>query len=304
MLRTTISTTTARGALRFPIASRSAFRPSNFQINSPLRSLAQRSFTNTARASSKTSPSSSTGFTFSSGRPSLRNPTLLQRLRNSIRFLHISRARRNGKPPSPNPTPNLGSPGGASAAAEAEPTSLGGRLKKLSREYGWSAVGVYFLLSAADFPFCYLLVKYLGTDRIGRWEEILITNVKKLIPDSVENFWHEWRASMKKAEQEFTGDDVVSDAVEMAGWGVEEATEKNKKDASLATTLALAYAIHKSFIFVRVPLTAAVTPKVVKILRSWGWDIGKRTTKEAKALKRASLPPRKPRARFIKRRGT
>ncbi|KAK0102394.1 hypothetical protein ONS95_006014 [Cadophora gregata] len=303
MLRTTFSAATTRGALRFPLASRTAFRPSNLQINTPLRSLAQRSFTNTARASSKTS--SSTGFTFSShGRPSLRNPTLLQRLRNSIRFLHNSRARRNGKPVSPNPTPNLGSADGAAAAAEAEPTTLGGRLKKLSREYGWSAVGVYFLLSAADFPFCYLLVKYLGTERIGHWEEIIVTNVKKLIPDSVENFWHEWRASMKKAEQEFTGDDVVSDAVEMAGWGVEEATEKNKKDASLATTLALAYAIHKSFIFVRVPLTAAVTPKVVKMLRSWGWDIGKRTTKEAKALKRASLPPKKPRARFIKRRSS
>lgn len=64
-----------------------------------------------------------------------------------------------------------------------------------------------------------------------------MTNVKKLIPDSVENFWHEWRASMKKAEQEFTGDDVVSDAVEMAGWGVEEATEKNKKDASKLQSL-------------------------------------------------------------------
>lgn len=167
MLRTTLSSTAARGALRFPIASRTAFRPSNLQINTPLRSLAQRSFTNTTRSSTKTS--SSTGFTFSShGRPSLRNPTLLQRLRNSIRFLHISRARRNGKPVSPNVTPNLGSAGGA-AAAEAEPTSLGGRLKKLSREYGWSAVGVYFLLSAADFPFCYLLVKYLGTERIGEF---------------------------------------------------------------------------------------------------------------------------------------
>ena len=44
----------------------------------------------------------------------------------------------------------------------------------------------------------------------------------------------------------------------------------------LATQLALAYAIHKSFIFVRVPLTAAVTPKVVKVLRSWGWQIGKK----------------------------
>lgn len=42
------------------------------------------------------------------------------------------------------------------------------------------------------------------------------------------------------------------------------------------TELALAYAVHKSFIFVRVPLTAAVTPKVVKVLRGWGWDIGRK----------------------------
>lgn len=45
------------------------------------------------------------------------------------------------------------------------------------------------------------------------------------------------------------------------------------------TQLALAYAIHKSFIFVRVPLTAAVTPKIVKVLRGWGWNIGKRKPK-------------------------
>lgn len=45
------------------------------------------------------------------------------------------------------------------------------------------------------------------------------------------------------------------------------------------TQLALAYAIHKSFIFIRVPLTAAVTPKVVKVLRGWGWNIGKRKAK-------------------------
>ena len=47
------------------------------------------------------------------------------------------------------------------------------------------------------------------------------------------------------------------------------------------TQLALAYAIHKSFIFVRVPLTAAVTPKVVKTLRGWGWNIGKRPVKSS-----------------------
>jgi len=63
----------------------------------------------------------------------------------------------------------------------------------------------------------------------------------------------------------------------------------------LATQLALAFAIHKSFIFVRVPLAAAVTPDVVRLLRGWGWDIGKRTTKEVKAIKRAhrALPKSK-----------
>lgn len=38
---------------------------------------------------------------------------------------------------------------------------------------------------------------------------------------------------MKKAEHDITGSDQVSDAVEMAGWGVEEAEEKNKKHASM-----------------------------------------------------------------------
>lgn len=53
--------------------------------------------------------------------------------------------------------------------------------------------------------------------------------------------------------------------------------------AALWTQLALAYAIHKSFIFVRVPLTAAVTPKIVKTLRGWGWNIGRPTTRKARS---------------------
>jgi hypothetical protein len=37
---------------------------------------------------------------------------------------------------------------------------------------------------------------------------------------------------------------------------------------------------------VRVPVTAALTPKIVKMLRGWGWDIGKRTSKETRAINR------------------
>lgn len=132
-------------------------------------------------------------------------------------------------------------------------------------------------------------------------------NVSKVIPQGVKDWWHEYRGALKTAEAKELGDNRISEDIEKAGWGVKEAQEAHKSEASeyspepidglvergvancctgLATQLALAYAIHKSFIFLRVPLTAAITPKVVKVLRSWGWQIGKRPVKAAKAAKR------------------
>ena len=58
--------------------------------------------------------------------------------------------------------------------AQAPAPSLSERLRKLSREYGWTALGVYLALSALDFPFCFLAVRMLGPDRIGRWEQNVI----------------------------------------------------------------------------------------------------------------------------------
>ncbi|PHH64101.1 hypothetical protein CDD81_4976 [Ophiocordyceps australis] len=154
--------------------------------------------------------------------------------------------------------------------------SLGARLKKLSREYGWTAVGVYLGLSVLDFPFCFLLVRIVGTEKIGKIEHYIVSAIKNVVPDSVRESATQFWNSIRKQESKELGDDTISEKVEMAGWGVQEAQQRNDEEASLATQLALAYAIHKSFIFIRVPLTAAVTPKVVKVLRSWGWNIGKR----------------------------
>lgn len=48
--------------------------------------------------------------------------------------------------------------------------SLSGRLKKLFKDYGKSAIGVYLALSVLDFPFCFLLVRIVGTETIGMLE--------------------------------------------------------------------------------------------------------------------------------------
>ncbi|TGO53198.1 hypothetical protein BCON_0128g00260 [Botryotinia convoluta] len=282
MFRATISGLKAGGMRQFVTASQTTIQNATTTRLAILRKLPQRPITTSTSTPinslrSKSRPQT-TNFTFSSNpRPS--SETLFQRLRTRTnRYFHNSSPRRNGeaKPE------NLG-----------DDTSLSGRMKKLSREYGWSVVGVYIFLSAADFPFCYLLVRTLGTDRIGEWEHTITSSIKTIIPESIKTTFHEWRVAMQKASHDVTGSDKLGDGVEMAGWGVEEAEERNKRDASLGTQLALAYAIHKSFIFIRVPLTAAVTPKVVRTLRGWGWDIGKRTTKEAKkiaAVKHAAQP--------------
>jgi hypothetical protein len=73
------------------------------------------------------------------------------------RTFHTSKVRRSQQPPKEPPK-----------EPPAEPQSLRARLKKLSREYGWAAFGIYLGLTVLDFPFCFLLVRALGTDRIGK----------------------------------------------------------------------------------------------------------------------------------------
>lgn len=49
-------------------------------------------------------------------------------------------------------------------------------------------MGVYLGLSALDFPFCFLAVRLLGTDRIGHYEEVVKDAfwnlVRLVIPDA------------------------------------------------------------------------------------------------------------------------
>lgn len=200
---------------------------------------------------------------------------------------HLLSKRFNSTKPSINPTPHLNSP---------EPSlSLSQRFRKLSREYGWSALGVYLALSALDFPFCFLAVRWLGTDRIGHWEHVVLEwvwKVWRMVPNPfpVQEAGQavEIEGVGKKIE-EYGVVQSQSDEIGIAGYdhGVKEAEQRNRSEnASIWTQLALAYAIHKSFIFIRIPIAAAVTPKVVKVLRGWGWDIGKRRPKGVKGSKK------------------
>lgn len=78
----------------------------------------------------------------------------------------------------PNPSRRFRRSESTQSTANDANLSLSQRLRKLSREYGWSALGVYLLLTALDFPFCFAAVRMLGTDRIGHWEHVALSHIK------------------------------------------------------------------------------------------------------------------------------
>lgn len=131
----------------------------------------------------------------------------------------IRTMRWNSSKSHPNPTQNLGSP---------EPQTLSARMKKLSREYGWSAMGVYLLLSALDFPFCFAAVRALGVDRISHWEHVVVEGFWKIVEVPFPNA----RKNKKVVEDAVVDAGVLDPDVREGGvgWGVEAAEKANKSD--------------------------------------------------------------------------
>lgn len=129
-------------------------------------------------------------------------------LARRFRSVRFNSSRPNGS--HHDPTPHLGSP---------EPAqTLSQKLKALSKEYGWAALGVYLALSALDFPFCFLAVRLLGTDRIGHYEEVVKdgfwTLVRLVIPDagttSAERHAHEETAEATLREGSLDAGEIAA----------------------------------------------------------------------------------------------
>ena len=149
----------------------------------------------------KALPSFQRAFTHTETFRTARPPPLLGNITNTARrrpFTSPLRHRRpystDPKKPAYNPTPHLNSP--------TPSLSLSQRLRKLSREYGWSGFGVYLALSALDFPFCFAAVRYLGTDRIGHYEHVVVEWIKSMVPESIAETWREMRMKIKTSAED------------------------------------------------------------------------------------------------------
>lgn len=147
-------------------------------------------------------------------------------------------------------------------------------------------------------------MRWIGVDVVGHWEHEIVTWVKgfmkwpvaETVGGEAEQAAEHAVEQVAKPVEQVTGQSQrileEDEAYVVTDHGYKDAAQANSGEnaseyhadpdttgrqhgTGIWTQLALAYALHKSFIFVRVPLTAAITPKIVKTLRSWGWNIGK-----------------------------
>lgn len=86
-------------------------------------------------------------------------------------------------------------------------------MRKLSREYGWAALGVYLGLSALDFPFCFAAVRLLGVERIGHIEHVILNSIKSVLPigkggTEMENDDETAESQLAQAEQKSRGEEA------------------------------------------------------------------------------------------------
>lgn len=143
-------------------------------------------------------------------------------------------------------------------------------IKALMKEYGYPALAVYLALSMIDLPICYVLVHSMGQDKIQYYEN----RVKQTFGYGVSDSELEHRQEVQRIEARMDEDgNEIKEEKHTDADGNQSMLQYIRSQFSW-TEFAIAYGLHKSLIFIRLPITAAITPGIVKLLRGWGFRIG------------------------------
>ncbi|KAG0169244.1 hypothetical protein DFQ28_003455 [Apophysomyces sp. BC1034] len=122
-----------------------------------------------------------------------------------------------------------------------------GKFKQLAQKYGAAGVLVYLGVGCVDLGIALVSIELLGHDKVSRLEKVVMDGFKDI----------KARAGFGKPVEE--SQDLIT-----------EPTEEGER-ASFASVFLLAYGIHKTlFLPVRLTITAAITPAVVRKLQALG----------------------------------
>ncbi|KNE59844.1 hypothetical protein AMAG_05297 [Allomyces macrogynus ATCC 38327] len=152
----------------------------------------------------------------------------------------------------------------ATTATATTPAKKPSKLRQLFKDYGRPAFFVYMAISTIDLSLSFVAV-YSGVD------------VEKLV-DTAKAYLTQWGLWEFAVDQDDVDELHGLNHPDGEGEGavVPATPATTPKNQSLLTTFLIAYAFHKLLLPIRVPITVAVTPAVVRYLRRWGWlkDVG------------------------------
>lgn len=160
-------------------------------------------------------------------------------------------------------------------------------IKKLISVYGYSALIVYIGVTFISLPGCYFTVHSLGEERIS----ILLNRVKQVFgygesdDNAVKIKVKEKQKQRLEARNKYIADEEEEQLKENGVNGTNRSMSvkwklrwESIKTSPILTELILAYGLHKSLIFIRIPLTAAITPTLARYLpRKVGQSFNKST---------------------------
>ncbi|RHZ64233.1 hypothetical protein Glove_326g129 [Diversispora epigaea] len=137
------------------------------------------------------------------------------------------------------------------------------RFKLLTKKYGASAIVIYFIISTLDLGLTIILIQSGGADRVKRIEDWFTKTFGTKIS---------FKRNKKKIIPENNNNDNNNEIIKE-----NQKTNKvaERSSPSWASILVISYGIHKLLLPLRIGLTAASTPPIVKKLRKMGWNIGK-----------------------------
>ncbi|CAB4255082.1 similar to Saccharomyces cerevisiae YGR147C NAT2 Protein with an apparent role in acetylation of N-terminal methionine residues [Maudiozyma barnettii] len=129
-------------------------------------------------------------------------------------------------------------------------------IKKLMKKYGYSALVVYIGVTFISLPLCFFTVHSMGAEKIS----IYMNRGKQLFGYGEVND----EAVIEKLKQKKLELEKQRESGTHTKWG-------EFKQSTLLAEFLIAYGLHKSLVFVRIPVTAAVTPTMARLFQRWGF---------------------------------
>ncbi|XBW36091.1 hypothetical protein QEN19_001667 [Hanseniaspora menglaensis] len=142
----------------------------------------------------------------------------------------------------------------------AEKNSAG--IKQLIAKYGYTSLATYLAIGAVDFALCYMVIHKIGEEELYvKYNKLKETiGFKAKTSEEVKKEFELKRESQKlEHKHEHTQN-------EFSLWGKIKQYGILLFDNTMFKEVIIAYGIHKSLIFVRLPITAMITPPIYKYL--------------------------------------